>query len=126
MRCSNVIWKADGTYYGNSRKCQREATTEYDGKQFCTICAAAKKRGHARYEATQASRHSEHMEADRAARKLTAFDDLLKAAEAMSFHYGLIFHDTPCASLVSFTKQPCDCIFGKFRTAIWKAKEAAK
>ncbi len=59
-------------------------------------------------------------------RKLAAFDDLLKAAEAMSFHYGLIFHDTPCASLVSFTKQPCDCIFGKFRTAIWKAKEVAK
>ena len=60
------------------------------------------------------------------ARKLAAFDDLLKAAEAMSFHYGLIFHDTPCASLVSFTKQPCDCIYGKFRTAIWKAKEAQK
>ena len=120
MKCQNKFFEAGGW---RGILCSREATTEYNGQQFCKVCATAKQRGRARSEASWKRRVAEaNADAalrDQNTRKLAAFDDLLKAAEAVT---GIV----RSVAWANDASEMNMTLANNFHAAITKAKEAAK
>ena len=118
MRCSNEIYDSRVSW-----RCGRDAII---GGDLCRVCYAARKRGEARratneqqFKAESDARRDQYQQEqtarERRARKLAAFDDLLKAAEA-------VIEKCACST-------PAECWtlgHNDLRAAIAKAKEAQK
>ena len=123
-QCVNHIYDERASW-----RCGREAVP---GGDICRVCYAAQKRGEARraanakrFEDESNARRDKHQkeqaERDRTARKLAAFDDLLKALE----HAESVLVEIIPSGYRELSEGPSGVLYNA-RAAISKAKEAQK